>query len=237
MLLEWSPILKAKFDTYTPVTTPTTTDVGKCLRATATYTDAVGLTVDMPPEAVSANPVVVDLENRAPVFKAGGQDTGIVITSDTRSIEENSPDSEARPAEDKRRRRLPVTATDPNGGPDSEAEGILTYTLGGSDERSFEIDPVSGQITAKEGTELDYEGKKVYRVTVTATDPSQATTTIALTINVTDQNEPPDIAGDEEIVKDFRENSTSTVHAFRATDPERRPVYWSLSPLGGGWHR
>ena len=107
----------------------------------------------------------------------------------------------------------------------------LTYTLGGSDARSFDIGSTDGQITVKTGTKLDYESKKVYKVTVTATDPSQAAATIAITINVTDVDEAPVIAGDD-IVKEFRENSTGTVQTFRATDPEGRKVYWSLADAG-----
>ena len=49
-----------------------------------------------------------------------------------------------------------------------------------------------------------------------------------MTINVTDVNEPPEIAGEDDLTKEFRENSTSTIETFRATDPERRTVYWSL---------
>ena len=71
-------------------------------------------------------------------------------------------------------------------GPQTTPEGKLTYTLGGSDKSSFAINSTDGQITVKAGTKLDYEGKKVYRVTVTATDPSQASATIDITINVTD---------------------------------------------------
>ena len=70
--------------------------------------------------------------------------------------------------------------------------------------------------------------KKSYMVTVTATDPSLASATIDVTINVTDVNEPPEIAGEDDLTKEFRENSTSTIETFRATDPERRTVYWSL---------
>ena len=106
----------------------------------------------------------------------------------------------------------------------------MTYTLGGRDASSFNIGSTDGQITVKAGTKLDYDGsKKSYTVTVTATDPSRATATITITINLTDMNEGPVIDGDEEVVRDFKENSGSTIHTFRATDPEGRPVYWSLS--------
>ena len=84
-------------------------------------------------------------------------------------------------------------ATDPNGGP-ATAEGRLTYTLGGPDKDSFEIEDSSGQITVGADTELDYESnKKTYMVTVTATDPSQAMTTIDVTINVDRRQRTPGV--------------------------------------------
>ena len=67
----------------------------------------------------------------------------------------------------------------------------MTYTLDGADASSFDIADDTGQITVGAGTKLDYEGKKVYKVTVTATDPSQATATIDITINVAPVDEPP----------------------------------------------
>ena len=204
--LTGNAIDKATSDTYTPVAD----DVGDALGVRATYTDSNGSGKSA--MVTEANVVVDNLENAVPAFRAGGLATGKVITADTRSIAENS-----AAAVDI---GLPVTATDPNG-------DNLTYTLGGSDKGSFDIVSTDGQITVKAGTTLNYESKKVYKVTVTATDPSRADATIAITINVTDQDEAPVIAGDD-IVKDFKENGKGTVQTFRATDPERRPVYWSL---------
>ena len=199
---------KATSDTYTPVAG----DVGDALGVRATYTDSNGSGKSA--MVTEANVVVVNLENAVPAFRAGGVATGKVITADTRSIVENSAADTNIGG--------PVTATDPNGATDT-----LTYTLGGSDKGSFDIGSTDGQITVKAGTTLNYESKKVYKVTVTATDPSRADATIAITINVTDVDEAPVIAGDD-IVKDFKENGKGTVQTFRATDPERRPVYWSL---------
>ena len=134
---------------------------------------------------------------------------------------------------------MPVMATDLSGStPDT-----LTYTLAGRDAAMFRVrqdDPDTdganegGQIEVGADTKLDYETKKSYMVTVTATDPSLASATIDVTINVTDVNEPPEIAGEDDLTKEFRENSTSTIETFRATDPERRPVYWSLKENDGG---
>ena len=116
-------------------------------------------------------------------------------------------------------------ATDPNG-------DILTYTLGGADKDSFKIAPATGQITVGADTKLDYESnKKTYMVTVTATDPSRAMTTIDVTINVVDVNEAPEFTAPSEgdVDQTVQENTRSlSIYTFRATDPESRKVYWSL---------
>ena len=220
---------KAKSDTYTPVTLPTT-NVGQCLQATATYTDSNGSGKTM--SAISTNPVVDNLDNALPEFREGGDKP---VTQAVRYIVESAvaaanvvvdPDGTTESAESPS--LDPVMATDPNGSAD-----VLTYTHGGRDKDSFAIASDTGQITVKTGTKLDYEKKNSYMVTVTATDPSQASVTIDVTINVVDVNEPPVIAGDDDLTKEFRENSTSTIQTFRATDPEKRPVYWSLDTAGG----
>ncbi len=85
-----------------------------------------------------------------------------------------------------------VTATDPEG-------DTITYSLTGTDAAKFSIDSATGQISVGTGTTLDYESKTSYSVTVNATDKKKADgtadtaidDTIAVTINVTDVNEPP----------------------------------------------
>ena len=73
----------------------------------------------------------------------------------------------------------PVAATD------ADAGDTLTYTVGGTDMASFEIDS-NGQITVGAGTTLDYEAQQTYSVIVTATDVEGASDTIDVTITVTD---------------------------------------------------
>ena len=215
---------KAKSDTYTPVTSPTT-NVGQCLQATATYTDSNGSGKDM--SAISANPVVDNLDNALPEFREGGDKP---VTQAARYIEEGAdpgvnvvvhPDGTTASTDTPSLDR--VMATDPNGSAD-----VLTYTHGGRDKDSFAIASDTGQITVKTGTKLDYEKKNSYMVTVTAADPSLASATIDVTINVVNVNEGPEIAGEDDITKEHPENSTGTIQRFQATDPERRPVYWSL---------
>ena len=176
----------AKTATYTPHAK----DAGKCLRATATYTDGEGSTDAM---GVSANAVVADEANRPPRFRAGGADdeggtaadTGDTATSAKRSIDENvAPNTTAEPTRSDV--GMPVVADDPNGDDD-----ILTYTLSGNEAGSFEIDPESGQISAK--MKLDREAKSSHMVMVTATDPNGANASIDVTITVKNVDEPPEI--------------------------------------------
>ena len=74
----------------------------------------------------------------------------------------------------------PVMATD------TDAGDTLTYTLGGADMASFDIDPATGQLMTKAA--LDFETKASYTVTVTASDSNARTAdaTITVTITVTD---------------------------------------------------
>jgi len=62
----------------------------------------------------------------------------------------------------------------------------LTYTLSGPDAGLFGIDSASGQVTVGDGTSLDYETRKDYSVSVTASDPSGASDSISVDIVVTD---------------------------------------------------
>ncbi len=88
-----------------------------------------------------------------------------------------------------------VTATDPD--TNNTNFNTLTYSLSGTDASDFTIDSSTGQIKTKSA--LDYEDDNSYSVTVQVTDGKNAggtadTTiddTIAVTINVTDVNEPP----------------------------------------------
>ena len=108
----------------------------------------------------------------------------------------------------------------------------MTYTLSGTDAASFTISSASetaGQISVGSGVKLDYETKKTYKVTVTATDPDGLSASIDVTITVTDMDEAPDIDGDD-VTKDYPENGKAQVARFTAKDPEKRKVYWSVLP-------
>ena len=129
---------------------------------TVTATDSSGLS------ATITVTVTVSSVNEAPEFP--GTETG------QRSVAENTP--AAQDIGD------PVAATDPEG-------ETLTYTLGGDDAASFDIDGASGQLKTRDP--LDYETKASYAVTVSVSDgkdidgnaDASADNTIDVTITVT----------------------------------------------------
>ena len=73
---------------------------------------------------------------------------------------------------------------------DDDTDDSLTYSLGGTDAESFDIVTTSGQIQTKAGVSYDFETRTSYSVNVRVTD-GIAIATIAVTIAVTDELEPP----------------------------------------------
>ena len=67
----------------------------------------------------------------------------------------------------------------------------LTYTLEGADAASFGFDPATRQLSTTSGVTYDYETKPSYAVTLKADDDNGGTGTIAVTIDLTDVEEPP----------------------------------------------
>ena len=113
---------------------------------------------------------------------------------------------------------------DPVGATDVDTGDTLTYTLGGTDADSFGIVPSSGQLQTK--ARLNYEDKKSYTVTVTATDPSNLSDTITVTITVSNVNEAPVVVGQD---IGYAENGEGPVATYAATDPEDGEITWRLS--------
>ena len=119
----------------------------------------------------------------------------------------------------------------------------LTHSLSGTDAGKFAIASGTGQITVKSGTNLDYETKKSYSVTVTVAaaaaqvnaqslDPNApGSYVIPVTINVTDVNEPPVFPTDT-ATRSIAENSAAGANvgaAVTATDPESDALTYSLT--------
>ena len=104
--------------------------------------------------------------NNAPAFAAA---------TDTREVPENTVAGENI--------GTPVEAMD------ADADDTLTYTLGGDDAASFNIDSATGQLMTL--ADLDFETENSYTVDVTATDDADASDTVTVTITVTDVDDTP----------------------------------------------
>ena len=170
-------------------------DVGKYLRATASYTDPQG-------SGKSANAVTgqIGASNVEPSFSS--------MTA-TRSVAENSLQGVHIGGV--------VSATGGDADP-------LHYTLSGTDASSFDIVSTSGQIRTT-STGYNYETKNSYTVTVNVSDSKDAAgnddsnsvdDSITVTINLLDVNEQPAISTTQTAIS-VAENQTSVL-TYMATD-------------------
>ncbi len=147
-------------------------------------------------------------DNRLPVFAEGD--------SATRSIPENSPVGTGVGA--------PLTATDQDG-------DTLTYTLTGDDAASFDIDADTGQLSAREGVAYDYEARTAYTVTVQVSDGG-GTSSIAVTVNLTDVNDAPVFDEGDGATRSIPENSpagTGVGAPLTATDQDGDTLTYTLT--------
>ena len=258
-MTDWTDIDGTTSGRYTPATD----DEGYYLRALATYTDRRGS--GKTTEIVSQNAVEEKTaSNTAPDFgKEDSDGNGTDETGDAtatppapflRTMKENTKDMAVG---------SPVSASDADG-------DVLQYTHGGADEDCFKVD-VSGQLTAAK--DLDFEAPTVgcdstadaattregndniYAVTVTATDPSGAETTVTVNITVENANDAPvfggtakaqvrltvdERIGDETGTPDIETtvDSPAKILAFEATDADTEPgddvVSYSVGGDDGG---
>ena len=117
---------------------------------------------EAPSVPMAASGATVTPTNNAPEFPAA--------EDGARSVAENAAAGDNIGA--------PVMATD------ADAGDTLTYTLGGTDMASFDIDGATGQLKTK--AVLDFETKDSYTVEVVADDGNGGTNTMTVTITVTD---------------------------------------------------
>ncbi len=203
----FSNISGATSASYTPVAA----DVGKYLRATVIYKDPQSAT-NKTASAVSSS--AVGASNAEPSFSA---------TTATRTLPENS-----------------GAGVDVVGGVVTATDGdsdTLTYSLSGTDAARFEIDS-SGQIKVKTGSThtFDFEAtKNSYSVTVNVRDSKDAVgnadtandDTIAVTIDLTNVNEAPEITNTETTVNK-QENETLVIGATASDDDTSTTLTWSI---------
>ena len=215
----WVNIANTTNSTYTP----TLTDAGNYIRATASYTDGHGpnKTVHGVSPRVGEPPPV----NSAPAFPS---------TEDGRRevAEDAAAGGEIGAA---------VMANDVNAG-NAAVNDPLVYSLSGTDAASFTIDPSTGQLRVGQDLALDFEGKRSYRVTVQVTDGRDQNgdddndtidDTINVTVTVTNVNEAPSVTGDTTVP--FTENGSKAIATYTARDPERDKLTWSVSDEDNFW--
>ena len=124
-------------------------------------------------------------------------------------------------------------ATDPE-------RSTITWSVGGVDGRFFTIDE-RGQFSFKEENPPDFEqpgdsgGDNVYDVTVQVRDDGFNTASLPVTVAVTNDAEGvvPTISTRRPPTT-YRENGASAVYTFRATDPQRQIIAWTLEGTDRG---
>ena len=151
--------------------------------------------------------------NEAPVFDDG--------ENTTRAISENvGADINIGPV---------VAAKDPDG-------DTLTYSLGGTDAPSFRIGSTTGQLKTT-NTELDFETKSAYSVTITVSDEDNLRATISVTIKVTDlddetpSNNAPVFTDGEQTTRRIAENTVAGTNIgapVSAIDADNNPLAYVL---------
>ena len=117
-----------------------------------------------------------------------------------------------------------ASATDPE-------NDTLTYSLSGTDQDDFIIDPSSGTIafaaTPNYEAPTDADTNNAYQITLEVSDGNANSASQALTISVTNVNEKPTITSATSA--SVPENTTTTIYTATTTDPEDDTLTYSLS--------
>ena len=205
----WTEIAGASTSVYTPEAA----DAGRCLRATAVYTDNLGSPGDTPRRATGVLEAPTQAgrsANAGPEFVDQDMNTpGDQSDRTSRKIAVNTDAAESIGA--------PVSAFD-------EDDGLLVYTLGGTDAAFFDISRDTGLLMTK--ASRSYAARNSYSVVVTVTDPSGASDSILVTINVTNVRGPVTITGPRSVR--YPENGTGPLASYTAFDEAGHVIRWSL---------
>ena len=116
--------------------------------------------------------------------------------------------------------------------------GVITWSLQGTDAGDFTISE-SGVLTFSSTPDFenpdDADRDNAYELTVVATDEEVYTDRVDFTITVTNHNEgvEPTIST-RRPPSTYQENRTTTIYTFRASDPQRQTITWSLTGTDRG---
>ena len=128
------------------------------------------------------------------------------------------------------------SASDPE-----SVSSIASWSLGGRDSGDFTI--TNGQLqfanTPDFESPADSGGNNVYNVTVRATDNATPpkTGSFDVTVTVKDLNEEPAISGDDTLSFPEGTATARVLDRYSASDPERRPVTWTVAGTDAGAFR
>ena len=118
---------------------------------------------------------------------------------------------------------------------DPEGADITGWSLSGTDGGDFSISE-NGELTFRNVPDYerpaDSNRDNEYLLTVRASD-GRYYGYFAVTVTVEDVNEPPEINTGSRTEFTYRENGTASLYTFRAADPERETVTWSVSGTDG----
>ena len=105
----------------------------------------------------------------------------------------------------------------------------LTFSIDGTDAEHFElVDKATGAIRFTESPNYEVMEERRYTITLTAHDPTNATDSITIILDVENLPEDPEFTGGARAV-DYYENSTDTVETYTADDPEADNYFWGLT--------
>ena len=184
-----------------------------------------------PVDANGDNEYLVTVEARDDGFNFARLEVTVNVTNST-GTEEPTITTTSRPAltyqENGTGAVYTYSANDPQ-------RGIITWSVAGTDAHAFTITSDSrgrGVLTFTGPPDFenptDSNRDNLYEIAVVATDEQRLTDNFDVTVTVTNHAESvePTISTRRPPTT-YRENGTSTVYNFRASDPQRGPITWS----------
>ena len=164
-----------------------------------------------------------------------GQYTGslavTVTVNDVNEAPEFTPSSKSRTSftypENRTSALYTYQATDPE-------RGTITWSVSGTDDDDFDISE-TGVLTFANVPDFenpaDSDRDNEYLVTVQARDDGFNSVELEVTVDVTNSTgaEEPTITTTSSPALTYQENGTGTVYTFRATDPQRGAISWSVT--------
>ena len=192
---------------------------------------------DAPADADRDNLYNLTVQARDDEFNADALDVTVTVTDDNEGVEPTI--STRRPPSTYRENGTSTVytfrASDPQRGP-------ISWTVTGTDSSAFGITPDSsgrGVLTFNGPPDFenptDADRDNVYELAVVATDDESHSDRVEFTITVTNHDEgvEPTISTRRPPAT-YRENDTRTVYTFRASDPQRRPIAWTVTGTDSG---